>query len=397
MRGPLAVGMSKRALAATLLAAAGYAGLSAGLALDREAATNPALARLVPEPLRQQVLASQGQALVKAGRPHGLTPLAETLLRRDPLAPQAAGLLGVARLAEGNALGAASAFRTSAKLGWRDASTQVYWLQMAVAAGDMPRASTRFSAIVRQWPEAPAIDQLSIQFESAPRGQMLIARQIADGAKWARTYAQPQARQPLDRLARRAAVLIAAAGLGSELGCDAVGPMVVRLAQAQPILANRLWTSQCPRAAAPGLINDPGFEQAVQASGQTPFDWQFPGNGALQAGVIRNRTGSSALRAKSTAAILVPLAMQRIVIAPGNYTLSWREVDGGNQTTARIAGSLSCRPERVLAEPRTGSAADGSGRLALAYGGGCEAPLLQLWLTPGPGEVIIDDVALTRR
>lgn len=397
MAGPRTADRRKAVLAAVAVAAAGYAGLSIALAFDRTAASDPGAAARVPEPFRQEALSSQSKVLLLAGQAGQIAPLAEALVRRDPLGPQAAGLLGTARLAQGDARGAANAFRTSAKLGWRDAATQVYWLQTALAAGDLTRAGTRFGAIARQWPEAPAIDQLSARFEGDPRGQMLIAQQIAAGANWARAYAQPQPGQPLDRLAGRATVLISAAGLGGRLGCEAIAPMVVTLTPAQPALASRLWSSQCPRAAAPGQVNDTGFEQTAAAAGKTAFDWQFPGNGALLADVVATGAGQHVLRASSTAAALVPLAMQRIVLAPGVYRLTWREAASGRAGASRLAASLSCRPERMLANPQNGKLDGGRSTTDLDHAGDCAAPLLQLWLTPGTGEVSIDDIALTRR
>lgn len=397
MAGPRTADRRKAVLAAVAVAAAGYAGLSVALAFDRTAASDPGAAARVPKPFRQEALSSQGQALLLAGQAGQIAPLAEALVRRDPLGPQAAGLLGTARLAQGDARGAETAFRLSAKLGWRDAATQVYWLQAALAAGDLTRAGTRFGAIARQWPEAPAIDQLSAQFEGDPRGQMLIAQQIASGANWARAYAQPQPGQPIDRLAGRATVLISAAGLGGRLGCEAIAPMVVTLTPAQPALASKLWSSQCPRAAAPGQVNDTGFEQTAAAAGKTAFDWQFPGNGALLADVVATGAGQHVLRASSTAAALVPLAMQRIVLAPGVYRLTWREAASGRAGASRVAASLSCRPERMLANPQNGKLDGGRSTTDLDHAGDCAAPLLQLWLTPGTGEVSIDDIALTRR
>ena len=397
MNKPRTAAKRRAVLTAVSLAAAGYAGLSIALAFDRAAANSPEQAARVPERFRQQALASQGNALLLSGKGRLIAPLAESLVRRDPLGSQSTGLLGAARLAQGDLRGADSAFRTSAKLGWRDAATQVYWLQLALAAGDLPRAGTRFGALARQWPEAPAIDQFSSQFEGNLQGQMVIAQQIASGANWAGAYARPQPGQSVERLAGRASILIAAAALGGRLGCDAIAPLVNSLTVAQPALASRLWSSQCPRVAAPGLVNDPGFEHAAVSVGMTAFDWQFPGDGTLQADVTATGEGRHVLNASTTAAALVPLAIQRIVLPAGRYRLTWRETGSGASGSSRIAASLSCRPERGLANPRTGSLDRGQGSAELDYTDDCTAPLLQLWLTPGAGPVRIDDIALVRR
>lgn len=383
-----------RSLGIAAALGAAYLFAAVGIALDRAAPDRPELARWVPSPFRQQAIGTEIAALTQAGRPQATGNLAEALVRRDPLSPHAAGLLGTARLAQGNFGGAASAFRTSAKLGWRDAATQIYWLQAAMAAGDFSRAGWRFGALARQWPDAPAIDQLSAQFESDPRGQATLAQQIAGGAKWAASYATPRAGEPLDRIAGRAEVLIAAGALGTKLGCDSVAAMVGTLTGAQADLAARLWASHCPRAVGPGQIADGGFEAQEGLTRSTSFDWQFPGDGALAADVTTKAVGGHALRLSSSAASLLPVAIQRVVLAPGTYRVSWEETGSG---PARMAASLSCRADRSLAQPQRGQRNGSRAGAELRHDGSCPAVLLQLWLAPGAGEVQVDDVRIDRR
>lgn len=378
----------------TALFAAAYVGLAGGIALDRAAASRPELTDWVPGAFRQNSLASAGERLILAGNPMQALPLAERLIAHDPLAPQAPGLLGTARLARGDAAGAINAFRLSAKLGWRDAATQVFWFDAAVRAQNYDLAAVRFGAIARQWPYAGAIDQISARLESNPRGFDMLAQQIANGEKWAIAYATPQAFLPIDRLAGRARVLVAAGAIGGRLGCGAIAPLVGTLQDRRQALAGELWVRQCERAAAPGSLADGGFEAQPVLPPLTAFDWQFPGNGALDAAVVADGEAGKVLRLHSSAASMVPVALQRLILAPGYYSVSWRETEPG---PSRIAASLGCSAELGAANPQPGSGTAGRRAAMVLASGGCEAPLLQLWLKPGAGAVTIDDVAIERR
>lgn len=382
---------SRLGIAAALVGV--YLVAATGIALDRAAPARPALEAWVPQPFRLHTIAAEAEGLRQAGAPQRASALAQQLVLRDPLSPQAAGLLGTVRLAQGNFGGAASAFRTSAKLGWRDAATQIYWFQAAMAAGDFSRAGLRFGAIAQQWPNAPAVDQLSAELERDPRGQANLAQRIAQGANWAAAYANPAADQPIERIAGRAQVLTAAGALGGKLGCDTVAAMVGTLIETRADLAGALWARQCPRATQPGQLADGGFEAQAGISRATAFDWQFPGDGALTSSLVETGKGGHALRLQSSAASLVPVAVQRLVLQPGTYRINWQD----DAKAPRIAASLSCRPDRGLADPRTGERDGNRSAVTLVHAGGCGAPLLQLWLAPGAGEVTIDNVAIERR
>lgn len=375
---------------ATAALATVYTMLAGGIAIDRASVTRPELAAWVPAPFRQHALAVAAQELTRAGQPAQTLHLATSLLERDPLSPQAAGLLGNARLAQGNNTGAEAAYRASAKLGWRDAATQVYWFDVAMKAQDINRAALRFGAIARQWPNAAAIDPLSKRLQNDPRGLAILAQQIASGAKWATAYATPRAYQPINQLAGRATVLVAAGALGGWLGCDTVAPLVGTLTEQRPRLAAELWASQCPRAAQSRKLADGGFEAQPIAGLLTAFDWQFPGNGALAATVI-GAAGNRSLQLRSKAPGVVPVVMQRLVLPAQRYRISWDESGSG---PSRIAASLSCRAELSAASPQDGEGTAQRRSVTIMATGECDAPLLQLWVKPGAGAVTIDNVEI---
>lgn len=368
-----------------------YAWLSTSVALDRVAVARPEFADWVPERFRLALLAQAAEQKVFAGKAADSLPLAERLLRKDPIAPHAAGLLGTARLGIGDLSAADRAFRTSAKLGWRDARTQIYWFETALRMQDFDRAAMRFEAIARQWPHAPATDGLSARLENDPRGFSMLSRQMAGGDGWVAAYAAPRGYQSADRLAGRARVLISAGMMGSRLGCERIAPLVNALWERNPALSGELWGSQCERAGPPGKLADGGFESQPASPQLTAFDWQFPGDGALDAAIAGDDTGGHALRVSSSAASLLPVARQRIVLKPGSYRIAWSESGRG---PSRIAASLSCRTERSEAGPRPGTGLSGRRSAEIDATGQCPVPVLQLWLTPGEATVTIDNVTI---
>lgn len=375
----------------------GYAGLAIATALDRAAVYDAQLAQSVPEPFQQRALARSAQFLAQAGLPGSALEPAAKLVSRDPVAADSAGLIGAALLARGDGRRALTAFKVSASLGWRDAATQVFWLRAALQAGDFNNAALRFGALARQWPRAGAIDQLSAMFEADPRGRTALARQIARGAPWANTYATMIDGQNAEQLRVRASVLVTAARLGSSLGCDNIAAMTAGLVDSDPVAAAALWRAHCPRAATAGGVANGKFAEVQNIARPSPFDWQFPGDGALDLTFVNSGDGSVALQLTSGNAAMVPVAIQLVPLAPGGYRISWTSDAADAAVASRLLVSLSCRRERDLARPQPANWSNGQHVLDVSFAGGCAAPYLQLWLTPGAAAVQLDNVAITPR
>lgn len=393
-RDPARSGGRSAVLAGVALLLLGYCGLAVGTALDRAAVSSTRLAAMVPEPFQQRALAREASRLRDANEAAAALPLAEKLVARDPMSFDSLGFLGTARYARQDAPGALAAFKVSAALGWRDAWTQAFWLQASLNAGDFENAALRFGALIRQWPRAPVIDQLSALFEGDPRGRTALARRIALGAPWAGTYAAPVLGQTADQMRSRANVLIAAAGFGSKLGCDAVAGMTVGLAEAHPMVAAQLWRAHCNRAAGEGRVANGRFAELDKVSAPSPFDWRFPGDGALELDFVNSGDGSQALQVRSAAAARVPVAQQMIPLSAGRYRISWTSDAADAATAARVLASLSCRLERQQADPAPASWSAGHHEAMIDFDGNCQAPFLQLWLAPGGATIQIDNIAI---
>ena len=371
------------------LAVLGYLALAGATALDRLAADHYWAERNVPEPFRSRALAVAANRLVEAGIPASALPSAQQLLARDPLATDAAALFGAAQLGKGDAALAERAFRLSARLGWRDARTQIYWLQSGLAQGRPDLAALRFGALARQWPAAPAIAQMAARFEATPEGRLALARRIAAGDRWATAYAQPFGELAVEDLARRAQVLQLAASLGGRLGCGAIAPYVRRLAEPDPRGAAQLWSGHCPQAPQPGTLGDGGFELAQLETALTPFGWEFPGEGALSVGFVPNGKSGRALEVANSGAVLMVFAAQRLPLGAGHYQL---DLTSGARPGV-LSASLSCRRDRAAAAPLPLA----QGTTELAFDGSCAAPWLQLWIAGGSAPATLDDVSLQPR
>lgn len=130
-----------------LLALTGLAVMTALLQLDRQAETIPALATLVPEPLRaysQPLIAARA-----AERDDPAAALIETqrLIRRRPVPAEHLTLLAVAQTKAGLADQAGLSIQIAGQRGWREPLAQEAVLRLALAAEDKPEAARRYTAL----------------------------------------------------------------------------------------------------------------------------------------------------------------------------------------------------------------------------------------------------------
>jgi hypothetical protein len=161
-----------------------------------------------------------------------------------------------------------------------------------------------------------------------------------------------------------------------------------RLIEPDPVRAARLWHGHCPGAAAPGALTDPAFERVDFARPPAPFEWEFPGNGAVRLDFVATQ-GGRGLQVSNSGALTLAVAAQRVAAVPGRYVLRV----SGDAPGAGLLVSLSCRREFEQAAP----VAVRRGGADLDFAGECGAPYLQLWLAPASGPVVLQRVELDRR
>ena len=119
----------KRGLAGRIVASLGllaFAALAGASGLDRMSLFEPALGRLVPEPLRAQGARSTAALAITRNQPGPALAAARAAVKADPIDPGSTALLGTAYLLNGQLAEAEAAFRVAARFGWRDPATQAY-------------------------------------------------------------------------------------------------------------------------------------------------------------------------------------------------------------------------------------------------------------------------------
>lgn len=374
--------------------ALGYLALAIPAALDRASADRPELARFVPAAFQREVLAGQARQLRDAGIPGSALSQAEQLLRNDPLGADSAGLLGVARLARGDAAAADAAFRVSARVGWREPATQVYWFQTALAGGDYSLAALRFSAVARQWPSASAIDDMASSLQATPPGEAALIARLTSGEPWVPSFVLPGANEPAERLAARSDVLIKAADKGLRLGCAGVAALAQTLVSSDPQRADALWRRQCRQADDRALLYDGGLDHASATSRATVFDWGLPGSGALDSSIVADGQGNKQVLASNSSPTIALVLEQSVLLPAGTYRLSWQSDAANAAAAGRLQAALSCSNNSAEARPVAGQWQTGRHSAVLTFSGRCLLPSVQLWLAPGAQPVRIDDIDL---
>lgn len=377
---------------ALLGAVAVFTVLALGNGLDRAAARNPALAAWVPAPLRAEAWRAEAAVRLRAGDMQAALAAAHQAVQSDPVDPRSAALLGAGQLGAGRRADADRTFRVAAGFGWRDPLTQLYFMNVALSAGQPRLAALRLDAVLRQAPELPVRDMLIAQFAGLPDRRAALAERLALRPPWSDAFVRQVGQVPLPDLVARAELI---GGLARPAwGCDAIAPLTARLIQAGGVVqAQRLWLAHCPTASTG--VADPRFTARIAGRAPIPFEWNLPGSGDVSAAPAwQTGTGTSGLVAQVSGASPQPVAWQLLVLAPGRYRLSWTaEARSGAARGAEL--SLTCNPlgrSRILGAPVPG----GRARFAavMTVDAACPGHYLTLWLAPDDQDTRFDALAI---
>ena len=367
-----------------------FAALAVGSGLDRMSGAAPAVAPLVPAPLRAQAHRVEARlALARGDRP-GALGAAAAAVASDPVIPESTALLAAALVLDGRPAAADRAFRVAARFGWREPLVQRYWFAAARGAGDKARAAERLDALLRADPDQAEAAAMLALMESEPRGQAAMVERMAARPPWLDHYLAVGGQLPDRALANRSATLAALAAGGTRLGCESVRRFVATaLERGARGPAEQVWTGHCPEARVAHGLADGGLER-LAAGREDPFGWTLQRSGDLS---IRWPQDSGAdgtghrLRVRSSAPVSRLVLRQAIGVPPGRYRLR------GEGTAGRFAASLGCAGEPPLPGAVEGELA-GPGQIIRI--GACPRPMLGIWLRPGAGAAEIDSLRLER-
>lgn len=369
-----------------------YALVAAASGLDRLTLKSPELAPLVPGLLAFDSHKVRTWAALGAGDAAGAEAAARRALSADPVDRRPAALLGAARWLQGDAQGAEAAYRAAAQFGWREPSTQRYWLEAAMEAGDYPMAALRLDAILRSDPRVDDADRLLAAYETGGGGRAALAARLALRPGWTDRFLSPGQDVPPMALASRAATVAALPALGVELDCRAVGRFSHLLLQrgSRP-WAERVWNAHCGSAGGQSLV-DPAFRGGAGGRFEDPFGWRFALAGDLS---VELAPGGQGLVLKSGAAARRLALSQLVALQPGLYLLQ-AELRGaeGQPAPGQVIASLDCGEQpRPPSSPRGDLALSGQEIAAT----GCIRQVLGLWVLPGERNLELKSIRLIRR
>lgn len=390
-------GLSRLAVGAGILGGCLlYSVAIVGSGLDRISQTVPTLASKVPGPFSVRALSTEAFDRLFLGDSKQALGIAERLVSKAPLEPDAASALGTARIANGDYAGADRAFRVAANAGWRTVPTQLYWLQQAAAAGDYTRAAERIDALARQssnWMQEARILDL---VESVPAGREAIANRLMARPAWLPAYAGAVGNLTPDRLEHRGEVLARLAERGVPVGCTEIAPLVNRLIDLNKVdAATNTWRVQCPSAGS-GPVSDGNFIGVTNGNPVTPFGWSIASSGDVGVTIEPRGRGLNAAIVRNASSITRPLLAQAVAATPGRYLLHWHAVDSTGKPTNRIVPALSCSPATVsLSPPQPGSRA-GEWTAPLAIEGDCKLHWLGFTIAPNSEGLKLWGITLER-
>lgn len=329
-------------------------------------------------------------AFVKYG-PLSAEPYARRGILSDPISAQAVSLLGRSQLYAGQPAAARATFEVSGRLGWRDAMTQLYWLDQAVQAGEMRVASERLDAILRQDPHFANRDRLLSIVSASPEGRAALATRLSLVPSWADDYVTEVKDLPANELSERANIMqLVKPGVWD---CGAIAPMAQRMIDAGMLdAAQAVWRKNC--SASDSLVYDGGFERLDTTKPSSGFGWRLTNRGDVDLQLAQDSTGKHRLELDSGAPQSVPVFRQLVVLKPGRYRLTWRTPETDQKAAAGLAVSLSCEPNLRDAVQGTPDPSVKDGHLQdFTVDSVCPVSQLVFWLAPR-SQVRIDDIAL---
>ena len=212
--------------------ALGYVALGSGL--DRMSEGNPALSRMVPQAFRSAAWRGGAAQEIARGNLRAARDKSTRAVLTDPMNAASSSALGLVRLKLREGVAAEAAFRVAGQLGWRDQTTQLYWMALSAASGAFPLAAQRVDALLRQdtgLREQPAI---LAGLEATPGGRKALAVRLAMRPAWSGEYWNKLYLLAPAQLANRARVLDEPALRPPVMACADVQTMAGVLANPDP-------------------------------------------------------------------------------------------------------------------------------------------------------------------
>lgn len=340
-----------------------------------------------------QALIARGEAELNSGRLVAAYEDGVDAVRRSPVDPSSSALLASARLALDDPAGAQRAFRVAGQMGWRVPFTQAYWMQQAIAAGNLTVAATRMDALLRQHPWVLGQPSVLAPLEGNPAGRQAIASRLMAAPTWLSTYAFSVEGLSAEVISERAQVLQLLAARGVRVGCEMAAPPTTRLVDTGRVAeALTLWRSQCPEAGT-AIPADPDFANLRISGARSYFEWDLLGSADVGVVIVPgSKAPAQQLEIHNGSSFTRPILRQLIVPAPGHHRLSWQATTTDGKPSNRVLVELGCRtgPVQKLVPTAEGPLwyAD------VVIDNACPVHVLTVSVLPGPDDLRLGSIRL---
>ena len=329
-------------------------------------------------------------AFVRSG-PASAIGYAQRAILSDPVSAQAVSILGRAELFSQHQLEARKAFQVLGQLGWRDAMTQIYWLDQALQGGNYRVAAERLDGLLRQTPDDENRDRFLAAVAATPEGRAALAERLKLAPPWALPIAFDLRDLPTDALLQRVDLM---RRTGKGVWECAASEVLVQKLITQNLLddAQSIWALNCGSAGS--LVYDGGFEKFDVLKPATGFAWLVSDRGDVDIAVLKDASHQQSLRVQVNATRTLPVVRQLVVLKPGRYRLTWRTPETPQPQARRLLVSLTCTLDLGRAvEGKAVSGQSDTWSQDFEVDGQCPARQLAFWLAPR-AEVHLDDISL---
>ncbi|MEO5865641.1 MAG: hypothetical protein ABIS14_11940 [Sphingomonas sp.] len=373
--------LARSVLIAGLLAV-GWIAVSRGLASAlREAQPEAAVALAPSDTAALGAIASRMILGAKsAGNRQEAVDIARHIIERDPTSVAAIDTLAIDAEARGDLNREAGLFAYAQRLSRRDLGTQMYFIERAVAHGDVKSALRHYDIALRTSPEAQAIMFPVLQGTLVdPSLRMELAKLLATKPSWGPAFLATVATTGNDFTATLA-LLSDLRRIGAPPSPDVESSTLANLVSTHPDLAWRYYVSTHRGLNDTQPVNG-GFDRAnVDGS---PFDWQLTADNGVQT-VLERLAGRGVLSFSVPATAAGIVARQMRVLPPGTYRLETMAVNVAQPKESQPYWQIICADGRPLGSVQIGSSPERGRRFMGMFSvpGDCKTQWLQLVARP---------------
>lgn len=372
------------------VAALVYAGAAIGNGSDRASLYAP-VKRVTPAVFKSQAYRQDARHALAARDNNAALAAAWKAVKKAPIEPGSAALLGATYFAADQPDRAFEAFKVARQFGWRDFTTQAYWIGAGLAFSDSQAVARHLDALMRVAPDQPGTRDVLIRLESTDKGGAALFTRLVERPGWLDAYARSAADLQPAQFATRLGLLEKLKANGVSASCQPVSDALNALAYRQNRFADayRLWVAVCQRDAGTTVSNG-AFDRPV-APWNTPFDWQIASAGGVFADVVQGELVGS-----NDNPLPAAIATQYVMMPTGRVRLSWTaraERDGqdlGRSVTLACPGGL----DLALGKPGA-HVGDDAFALEFVVPEGCSPQQLRVQAAREQGEVRFDAIALS--